>query len=257
MCDTFIPLTMEVLKPNVTQEFLVKNPVVITTFYKFCQIPNLPLFRDKIHAFCRKNEILGTILLGTEGVNSTISGEREAIDAFYRYIAEYESFNGMVFKETYYDKKPFGKLKVKIRKEIVSIHEECQYDPGEYIKPEDWDEFIQKKDIILVDTRNDFEYHIGTFKGAVNPCTTSFYEFRDWCYNNIPDKETPVVGFCTGGIRCEKSTSWLKKQGYKNVYHLEGGIIGYFIKTENKNKMWQGDCFVFDDRVVINDKCES
>ena len=163
----------------------------------------------------------------------------------------------MLFKESFFKTQPFGKLKVKIRKEIVSIHEECSYNPGEYIKPEEWDNFIQRKDIILVDTRNDFEFYIGTFKGAINPETTSFYEFRDWCRENIPSKETPVAGFCTGGIRCEKSTSWLKKQGYKNVYHLEGGILGYFIKTQNKNKMWQGDCFVFDDRVIVDDHCEA
>lgn len=248
---------MEILKPNATMEFLATNHVIITTFYKFCQIPNLLLFRDKTHDFCRQNEILGTILLGIEGINSTISGSRQAIDAFYNYITENECFNNITCKESYYNRQPFSKMKVKIRTEIVSLHEECQYNPGQYIKPEDWDEFIQRKDIVLVDTRNDFEYYIGTFKGAINPNTTSFYEFRDWCYNKIPDKNTHVVGFCTGGIRCEKSTSWLKKQGYHNVYHLEGGIIGYFIKTENRNQMWKGDCFVFDDRIIINDRCES
>ena len=248
---------MEVLKPNVTKDLLDNNPIVITTFYKFCEIPNLNLFRDQTLEFCKKNAILGTILLGTEGINATICGTRNAIEEFHKYILQSECFAGIIFKETYFNKKPFGKLKVKIRKEIVSIHEECEYNPGAYIKPEEWDNFIQREDIILVDTRNDFEFHIGTFKGAINPKTTSFYEFRDWCNENIPSKQTPVAGFCTGGIRCEKATSWLKKQGYENVYHLEGGIIGYFIKTENRNKMWQGDCFVFDDRVIINDKCES
>lgn len=250
-------ISHEILQPNITEEFLTKNPIVITTFYKFCTIENLPLFRDKTLAFCQKNEILGTILIGTEGINATISGTRTAIDSFYQYIFQHECFAGIVFKETYFSKKPFGKMKVKIRKEIVSIHEECSHNPGQYIKPEEWDNFIQQKDIILVDTRNDFEFHIGTFKGSLNPQTTSFYEFRNWCKQNIPNKKTPIAGFCTGGIRCEKSTSWLKKEGYENVYHLEGGIIGYFIKTKNKNKMWEGDCFVFDDRVIINDQCES
>jgi UPF0176 protein len=248
---------MEIIKPNVTNEFLEQNPIVITTFYKFCQIPNIELFRDKTLAICQKNEILGTILLGQEGINATISGSRIAIDEFYKYISQEESFNGTVFKETFFNKHPFAKMRVKIRKEIVSIHEECQHTPGTYIKPEEWDEFIQRKDLVLVDTRNDFEFHIGTFQGAINPQTTSFYEFRQWCKKNIPTKQTPIAGFCTGGIRCEKSTSWLKQQGYENVYHLEGGIIGYFIKTQNKNKMWNGDCFVFDDRVIINDQCES
>ena len=246
---------MKILKPENPQEYIASNPIVITAFYNFCTIPNIELFRDKTKNFCQKNGILGTILLGFEGVNSTIAGTREAIDAFYDYAKQHEFFKGTVFKESYYTKIPFGKLKVKIRKEIVSIHEECEFNPGTYVKPHDWDAFIKRDDIILVDTRNDFEFCIGTFKGAINPHTTSFYEFRDWCFENIPDKETPVTGFCTGGIRCEKSTSWLKKQGYKNVYHLEGGILGYFMETKNQNKMWVGDCFVFDDRIIVDDQC--
>ena len=251
---------MQILKPDHSLEYIQNNPIVITTFYKFCNIPNLELFRDKTRAFCQKNEILGTILLGCRLRISSIflvSGSRQAIDTLYAYFNQHECFNGILFKESYFKEKPFGKLKVKIRKEIVSIHDECSYNPGEYISPEEWDSFIKRKDIVLVDTRNDFEYHIGTFKGAINPETTSFYEFREWCEKNIPNKETPVAGFCTGGIRCEKSTSWLKKQGYKNVYHLEGGILGYFIKTQNKNKMWKGDCFVFDDRVIVDNNCEA
>ncbi len=248
---------MKVIKPEHSAEYFETNPIVITTFYQFCDIADLELFRDKTRAFCQKNEILGTILLGTEGINATVSGSRDAINLLYEYFAQHKCFVGMLFKETYFKLKPFGKLKVKIRKEIVSIHDECSYDPGKYVCPKKWDEFIQKKDIILVDTRNDFEYHIGTFHGAVNPETTNFYEFREWCEQNIPSKSTLVAGFCTGGIRCEKSTSWLKKQGYNNVYHLQGGIIGYLIETKNKNQMWQGDCFVFDDRIIIDDRCES
>lgn len=248
---------MEIIKPNYSNEYLAQNPIVVVAFYKFCNIPNIELFRDKTHSFCKKNEILGTILLGTEGINSTVSGTRDSIEKLYSYFREYDFLKGMVFKESNFHSKPFGKLKVKIRKEIVSIHDNCEYNPGKYIKPEEWDEFIQKKDIVLVDTRNDFEFYIGTFKGSINPETTSFYEFREWCHKNIPNKETHIAGFCTGGIRCEKSTSWLKKEGYKNVYHLEGGILGYFLKTQNKNKMWQGDCFVFDDRIIVNDNCEA
>ncbi len=246
---------MKILKPQNSELYIESNPIIIVAFYNFCTIPNIKLFKDQTKQFCQKNEILGTILLGVEGVNSTIAGTREGIDAFYEYMKQHEFFAGTVFKESYFTKIPFGKLKVKIRKEIVSIHEECEFNPGTYIKPHDWDEFIQQKDLILVDTRNDFEFCIGTFKGAINPHTTSFYEFRDWCLKNIPNKETPVAGFCTGGIRCEKSTSWLKKQGYTNVYHLEGGILGYFMETANRNKMWVGDCFVFDDRIIVDDQC--
>ena len=133
---------MKVLKSKNSNEYLESNSIVITTFYKFCTIPNLELFRDKTKAFCQKYGILGTILLGQEGINSTIAGEKNAIEAFYAYIKTFECFVGMVFKESYFNKIPFGKLKVKIRKEIVSIHEECEYNPGQYIKPHDWDNFI-------------------------------------------------------------------------------------------------------------------
>lgn len=248
---------MEILKPDYCDSYTSGNNIVITAFYKFAKIPNIELFRDKAIDVCKRNNILGTILLGHEGVNGTISGERHGIDAFYQFIKQYIELDGIVFKESLYKKYPFEKLKIKLKNEIVTIKEECEFNPGTYVEPSKWDEFISQKDVVVVDTRNDYEFHIGTFAGSINPETDNFTEFKEWCFRNIPDKNTPIAGFCTGGIRCEKSTSWLKKHGYNNVYHLKGGIIGYFIETKNSNKMWKGDCFVFDDRVIINDKLES
>ena len=243
--------------PEYSEEYLQQNKIVISTFYKFCKIQDLPLFRNKLLQFCKQNSILGTILLGEEGINATVCALQEDIKKVYEYLSQYEFFNSILYKETLSKKPPFDKMICKIKNEIVTIKEkDVEHNPGEYIKPNEWDNFIENEDILLVDTRNDYEYHMGTFEGAKNPNTNSFVEFKEWCIKNIPDKHKKIAGFCTGGIRCEKSTSWLKKAGYQNVYHLEGGIIAYFIETKNKNKKWKGDCFVFDNRVVINDKLQ-
>ena len=247
---------MEILKPLNSK--LPENGIVITTFYKFAKIEEgIPLFKEKVEAFCEANLIRGTVLIAEEGINGTISGPSEAINLFYEFIKRYDELNKITFKESYYKTHPFKKLKIRIKKEVVSSGGAlCEYNPGEYVEAKDWDAFISSPDVINIDTRNDFEFIIGTFKGAINPQTENFREFKEWCDENLKDKNQKIAGFCTGGVRCEKSTSWLKQCGYTNVYHLKGGIIGYFIETENKNNLWQGDCFVFDDRVIINEKLE-
>lgn len=248
---------MQIFRPNNSK--IPIDGVIITTFYKFAKISEgIHLFRDKLEDFCKRNNIKGTVLIADEGINGTLSFKEEVALMFYNFFAGYKELEDIVFKESYYKTYPFGKLKIRIKKEIVSSGEaKCEYDPGTYIDPKDWDEFIAREDVKNIDTRNDFEYIIGTFKGAINPKTTTFREFKEWCELNLKDKNQKIAGFCTGGVRCEKSTSWLKKAGYQNVYHLKGGILGYFIETENKNGAWVGDCFVFDDRVIVNDKLES
>jgi UPF0176 protein len=234
-----------------------ENSFIVTTFYEFTNIKEgIHLFKERVEQLCRQNEIVGTILIAPEGINGTISGSENAITNFYNFISGYPEFSNITFKESYYKEKSFEKLKVRIKPGVVSFVS-CDYNPGTYIEPKDWDEFILRSDVINIDTRNDFEYIIGTFKGSVNPDTENFREFEIWCLKNLKDKNQKIASFCTGGVRCEKSTSWLKQAGYANVYHLKGGIIGYFIETENKNNLWVGDCFVFDDRVIINDKLES
>ena len=247
---------MKILKPSKSNESL---NITITTFYFFTQIKEgINLFRDKLEELCKQNNIFGTVLIAEEGINGTLSASCEKVQNLYDFFANYQEFQEITFKESYYKVHPFGKLKVKIKKEVVSSGEaKCEYNPGNYIKPKDWDAFISRSDVINIDTRNDFEYIIGTFEGAINPKTETFREFKEWCDKNLQDKNHIIASFCTGGVRCEKSTSWLKTAGYTNVYHLEGGIIGYFIETQNANGKWKGDCFVFDDRVIINDKLES
>ncbi len=247
---------MKVLKASKKSQDL---NIVITTFYYFTEIKQgIYLFRDKLEEFCQKNNILGTVLVAPEGINGTLSVVEEKTEALYGFFANYPELQDITFKETYYKSHPFGKLKVKIKKEVVSSGGAiCEYSPGNYIEPKNWDAFISNPNVINIDTRNDFEYIIGTFEGAVNPKTETFREFKEWCEENLKDKNQPIAGFCTGGVRCEKSTSWLRLAGYQNVYHLKGGIIGYFIETQNKNNKWVGDCFVFDDRVIINDKLEA
>ena len=247
---------MKILKPHKSNEDL---NITSTTFYFFTQIKEgIYLFRDKLEEFCKKNNILGTVLIASEGINGTLSAECSKVDGLYDFFDNYKELEGITFKESYYKSHPFGKLKIRIKKEVVSSGEaKCDYNPGSYVKPKEWDEFISRPDVINIDTRNDFEYIIGTFEGAINPKTETFREFKEWCDANLKDKNQIIASFCTGGVRCEKSTSWLKNVGYKNVYHLEGGVIGYFIETQNINKKWIGDCFVFDDRVIINDKLQS
>ena len=246
-----------VLKPVFTSSYHDSNPVVITTYYYFTNLERPELFRDKINLYCKQNNILGTILLGHEGVNSTICGLRKDIDNFYVFLSsmpEFQTIGRIEFKETYSNKSPFGKLKVRVKKEIVTFGGLCNtFDPGYYIAPEEWDDFIKKDEVILVDTRNDYEYDIGTFDGAVNPNVKNFREFAKWMQDHkehVKDKKFAM--FCTGGIRCERTTSYAKQLGLDNVYHLKGGIIGYFIETRNKNNAWIGKCFVFDDRVVLS-----
>jgi UPF0176 protein len=248
---------MKILKPD-TQNMNSLN-VVITTFYFFTSFKEgIHLFKEKLEDFCKKNNILGTVLIAEEGINGTLSIFKDKINIFYSFFEGYKELEDIIFKESYYSSHPFGKLKIRIKKEVVSSGgTQCIYNPGSYIKPNDWDNFISRPDVINIDTRNDFEYIIGTFEGSINPQTETFREFKDWCEENLKDKNQIITSFCTGGVRCEKSTSWLKSIGYKNVFHLEGGIIGYFIETQNKNNKWKGDCFVFDDRVVINDKLEA
>jgi UPF0176 protein len=247
---------MNILKATKTNENL---NIAITTFYYFTKIKEgIHLFHAKLDDLCKKNGFFGTVLIAKEGVNGTLSASCDNIHILYEFFKQYEEFDDMAFKETYFNTHPFNKVKIRIKKEIVSSGGAiCEYNPGSYVEPKEWDEFISRQDVINIDTRNDFEYIIGTFKGSVNPKTETFREFKEWCEVNLKDKSQIIAGFCTGGVRCEKSTSWLKKAGYSNVFHLKGGIIGYFIETGNANGMWKGDCFVFDDRIIINEKLES
>lgn len=228
--------------------------LIVTTFYKFAELKDTADVKLKLYKVSKEHGILGTILVAPEGMNGTMTGSREAIDALYEVINAMPEFEGIVYKESTCDFVPFAKLKIKIKPEIITFDETVTgRDPGTHLGPEEWEKLLDSG-ALVIDTRNDYEVAFGTFKNAVDPKTRNFTDLIEWVDENLADydKEKPIGMFCTGGVRCEKSTEFLKRKGFKNVYHLDGGIIQYFLNAKNKNEYWQGNCFVFDDRVAID-----
>lgn len=233
---------------------------VIAALYKFVSLPDYEDLREPLLDFCKSKDIKGTLLLAKEGINGTVSGSREAIDALLQYFKNDERLSSIEHKESFDEEQPFYRMKVKLKKEIVTMGVE-DIDPnhivGTYVEPQDWNDLISDPDVILVDTRNYYEYGIGTFSGAVNPETTTFREFPDYVAKNLDKtKHKKVAMFCTGGIRCEKSTAFMKQQGFEEVYHLKGGILKYLEEVPKEKSMWEGECFVFDNRVAVNHDLE-
>ena len=226
----------------------------IISSYKFVTIDNLQLLKAELLNFCNKCDIKGTIIIATEGINLTIAGGESSINNFCTFFKEYSFFEDTKFKISFSDIKPFKKMKVKIKKEIVTfnVNKLDMSQTGTYLNSKGWDQLITKEDTIVIDTRNYYEYAMGTFKGAINPHIHHFTELAEWLKGSFKerDKKKNIAMFCTGGIRCEKSTAFLKQLGFEKVYHLKDGILKYLEDNkENPNSMWQGECFVFDDRV--------
>ncbi len=234
---------------------------VVTTFYKIVNLPNYRDLRAPLLRFCNEQKLSGTILLTPEGVNATVAGSKESINSLYTYIQSRPALADIEYKESYCEYSPFQRMKVLLKQEVVAMRAGAMdfTQRGEYVSSADWDEMITDPNIKVIDTRNDFEVEFGTFRGAINPKTTRFSEFAAWAneYFKDCDRSIPVAMFCTGGIRCEKSTAYMKKIGFHKVYHLQGGILKYLEETGNHNKMWQGSCFVFDDRLAVNDQLQS
>jgi UPF0176 protein len=229
---------------------------VVAALYKFVTIDEPEPFRDALFTFMNENEIRGTVLVANEGINGTISGSRAHVDALLKYLRSDPRFADLDHKESYTDDCPFLRTKVRLKKEIVTLGVEG-VDPnkivGTYVDPKEWNDLIAREDVVLVDTRNDYEYQIGSFKQALNPDTTSFREFPAYVEANLdPKRNKKVAMFCTGGIRCEKATSYMKMQGFEEVYHLKGGILKYLEEVDPKESLWEGECFVFDDRVSVD-----
>ncbi len=228
---------------------------VVAALYKFVRLPDYQQLRDKLYEFMVLHKVKGTLLLAEEGINGTICGSREGIDAVKGWLDADGRFAGLSYKESFSDEQAFYRTKVKLKKEIVTMGVEG-VDPahivGTYLKGEAWNQVISDPDTIVIDTRNDYEVAIGTFKNAINPNTTSFREFPQWAAENLDkNKHKKVAMFCTGGIRCEKSTAYLKEQGFDEVYHLDGGILKYLEEVPEQQSLWQGECFVFDQRVAV------
>jgi UPF0176 protein len=207
-----------------------------------------------------KVDVKGTLLLAYEGINGTIAGSRDGVDHVLNWLKSDPRLADFDTKDSYADEMPFYRTKVKLKKEIVTMGVEG-IDPnlkvGRYIKPENWNELISDPDTILIDTRNDYEFQIGSFKNAVNPDTETFREFPNYVKQNLdPKKHKKVAMFCTGGIRCEKSTAYLMEHGFEEVFHLQGGILKYLEEVPQDKTLWQGECFVFDNRVAVNHELE-
>ncbi|WNC70122.1 rhodanese-related sulfurtransferase [Thalassotalea nanhaiensis] len=233
---------------------------VVCALYKFVTLENFEQLRKPIHSAMETNDVKGTLLIANEGINGTIAGTREGIDNVLAFLQADERLANLSHKESFTDEAPFKRCKVKLKKEIVTMGVEG-IDPkqvvGTYVKPQDWNALISDPEVLLVDTRNDYEIEIGTFKYAVNPETETFREFPQYVKENLdPTKHKKVAMFCTGGIRCEKSTAYMKEQGFDEVYHLEGGILKYLEEVPQEDTLWQGDCFVFDDRVAVDHSLE-
>jgi len=234
--------------------------VVVAALYKFVTLEDFQDMRDPLLEQCKAFRVKGTLLLAREGINGTIAGSSEGVKGVLQYLKNDSRLADLVHKESYDDHMPFYRMKVKLKKEIVTMGVE-EIDPnkivGTYVKPSDWNALVADPDVVLIDTRNDYEVGIGTFAGAVDPHTTTFREFPAYVRENYnPEKNKKVAMFCTGGIRCEKASAFMLKEGFEEVYHLEGGILKYLEEVPQEESIWEGECFVFDSRVAVNHKLE-
>ena len=235
------------------------NNICIISFYKFVTILDLEELKIQIENICSIFDTKGTILIAPEGINGTIEGSKNNIKKFLETLKNNKKFSDIIPKYSYSSKDSFNRMKVRLKKEIVTIGN-TEVNPnkyiGKYIEPNDWNELISDPNTILIDTRNEYEVAIGTFKGAINPKTKSFRDLPNWIKNNLENedddyKNKKIAMFCTGGIRCEKSTSYLVQKGFTNVSHLKGGILKYLENIPKKKSLWDGECFVFDQRVSV------
>jgi len=239
---------------------LPAQQINVCALYKFVRLNNFEALREPLLTTMINLDVKGTLLLAAEGINGTIAGTQTAIEQVLNFLAQDANLHNISYKLSYNGENPFHRTKVKLKKEIVTMGVEG-IDPnqvvGTYVKPKDWNALISDPDVLLVDTRNDYEVEIGTFTGALNPDTETFREFPQYVQDNLDKtKHKKVAMFCTGGIRCEKSTAYLKEQGFEEVYHLEGGILKYLEEVPSNDTMWQGECFVFDGRVAVNHDLE-
>ncbi len=233
-----------------------KDNYAVMTFYHFVELKNLTEIRTALLKSCSKLKIKGTILIASEGVNSTLSGTEESINSFYDFLISIPEFAAIKLRKTYTNYLPFNKLKVRLKKEIVSFKASNLdiTNTGEYLNSEEWDKLIDSNEAILIDCRNHYEITFGTFKKAIDPKTDNFSDLTTWIKNNLfKEGFNKKIGmFCTGGVRCEKSTAYLKQLGFQNVYHLRGGILQYLEDKKGQDSQWEGKLFVFDDRIAID-----
>ncbi|MGF1536376.1 MAG: rhodanese-related sulfurtransferase [Elainellaceae cyanobacterium] len=234
---------------------------LIATFYKFVPLPNYAERQGELLALCDRHNVKGTILLAEEGINGTIAGAKDAVHAVLAHLRSDPRLKDLQHREALSTTTPFERMKVRLKAELVPLGVDG-IDPaqeaGTYVAPEQWNELIQDPEVLLIDTRNDYEVAIGTFQGAVNPDLQAFREFPDYVERHLDSAQhRKVAMFCTGGIRCEKTTAYLRQQGFDQVYHLEGGILEYLKTVPPEKSLWNGECFVFDQRVAVTHGLEA
>ena len=232
---------------------------IVAAFYHFAPIANTEKLQKTLKAFMDEHDVKGTIILATEGVNGTVTGSRAGIDALLNFLRDMEGFADLVHKEAHYERHGFERRKVKCKSELIGLgaHANPMEIVGEYVEPQDWNALIARG-MPVIDTRNDYEFEMGSFEGATDPKTKRFKDLVKWTEENLDvNRDKEVAMFCTGGIRCEKYSSYLKEQGFEKVYHLKGGILRYLEEIPQAQSKWQGDCYVFDERIAVDHNLQS
>ena len=240
------------------------EPIIVCALYQFVRLHNHERLREPLLSLMLDQQVRGTLLLASEGLNGTVSGSRAGVDTLLHWLRAMPEFRNLECKESVTGIAPFKRSRVKLKKEIVTMGVEGidpQLSAGTYIEPADWNALISDPDVLVIDTRNDYECEVGSFTGAINPDTQNFRQFPDYVQTKLlgkdpTDKKKKIAMFCTGGIRCEKSTAYLREQGFEEVYHLKGGILKYLEEIPHEQSLWQGECFVFDERVTVNHALE-
>jgi UPF0176 protein len=234
---------------------IMTEKYVVAALYRFAPLHDLKMLQAHLQDLCKTNNICGTLLIADEGVIGTVAGSRSSIDALMRAIRAVPGLEEPEYKESFAVEQPFHRMKVRIKKEIVTIGLDGvnpNVAAGTYLSPAEWNAMIADPDTIVIDTRNDYEVKIGTFKNARDPQTKTFRAVPKWVEENLSaDKNKKIAMFCTGGIRCEKASSYMKQAGFDTVYHLKGGILKYLEDVPAEKSLWDGDCFVFDQRVAV------
>ncbi len=234
---------------------MTQKPFVVTAFYKFVTIADCSAVQRPLLKICQANDLFGTILLAPEGINGTIAGSRTGIEALLAHIRAVPGCADLEHKESYADTAPFYRMKVRLKREIVTMrqpHADPSVAVGQYVAAADWNQLIADPDVVVIDTRNDYEMGIGSFQGAIKPDIETFSEFPDWFrQQQALHNKKKIAMFCTGGIRCEKASAFLLSEGIDTVYHLKGGILKYLETIPAEHSQWEGECFVFDQRVSV------
>ena len=245
--------------PEPVPETSPDREVIVATFYKFIHLSDLASLQHDLKKTCEAADILGTILVASEGINGTVCASHEGMAALMAYFADSDYFSDIQPRYSFTEEPAFYRMRVRLKQEIVTMGQpdiDPENNVGTYVPPEDWNALIGAPNTLVIDTRNRYEVAVGTFENAVDPQTASFRDFPAWIENymaDLPENERPknIAMFCTGGIRCEKATSYLRARGYENVFHLEGGILKYLETVAAEDSAWRGECFVFDQRVSV------